>query len=123
MGIGSAAKERDASSHVSPSWFQSPMGIVSAAKNETRQAFIGDIIVSIPDGDRFRREAAQSRGCHQQRAVSIPDGDSFRREVDLIGQAIEKSKVSIPDGDRFRREAAAASVSGNYQKRFNPRWG
>ena len=37
-------------------------------------------LVSIPDGDSFRREAEPPAALRHQPRVSIPDGGSFRRE-------------------------------------------
>ena len=79
--------------------FQSPMGIVSAAKFA------------------FRSREGESL------AVSIPDGDSFRREVNSRVQLRCIRTVSIPDGDSFRREESVATSARDRFRGFNPRWG
>ena len=81
------------------------MGIGSAAKGPNVSVQLWFLIVSIPDGDRFRREVIYARSALGGQSVSIPDGDRFRREVYGLCAAYLFQQVSIPDGDRFRREA------------------
>ena len=57
------------------------MGIVSAAKWDWSDEGDKDQLVSIPDGDRFRREAIRQIFPNGFSIVSVPDGDSFRREA------------------------------------------
>ena len=57
MGIGSAAKTTESTVIIGlRKRFQSPMGIGSAAKSQTERIADNVALVSIPDGDRFRRE-------------------------------------------------------------------
>ena len=56
MGIGSAAKSKLVAPNGHDELFQSPMGIGSAAKINNMLYRSVNRTVSIPDGDRFRRE-------------------------------------------------------------------
>ena len=76
------------------------MGIVSSAKKAESARGALTVIVSIPDGDSFLREA------HVEAAEEIPS-----------------QTVSIPDGDSFLREDCSAKHSAYPKSSFNPRWG
>ena len=98
--------------------FQSPMGIVSAAKGNGHSGRLSRAAVSIPDGDSFRREAKKCPGLAHTAVVSIPDGDSFRREGQEHVGYCRYDTVSIPDGDSFRREVNHNDFASSVDRAF-----
>ena len=81
MGIVSSAKSIIVIRGSRISGFQSPLGIVSSAKQKEATIIQPVNKVSIPDGDSFLREDDAGRiSCSERMIVSIPDGDSFLRE-------------------------------------------